>query len=147
MQPPSTLPLKGQELLKQFEKISGYPYNKQSVKTMNSYILYNDSIGAFIRAANANNNCASACSKAAYSEIMTECIRLNMECAAICHNAAQLMGVGSSKLKEICGICAYMCEQCANECSKHDNAYCQQCAEATRACLYECRKLTMAAAA
>jgi hypothetical protein len=118
----------------------------QFLETMNSYTLYNESIKTFLRAANANNYCATACSKS-YAETMAECIRLNMECAAICYNAAQLMGTSSNKLKEICSICAYMCEQCAAECSKYDNAYCNACAEASRACLYECRKLTMGVAA
>ena len=38
--------------------------------------------------------------------MMAKCIQLDMECAAICYAAAQLMSLGSEKAKDICRICA-----------------------------------------
>ena len=64
-----------------------------------------------------------------------------MECAAICYAAAQLMSLGSEKVKELCGICAEICDACWNECSMHDHAHCTECAIACKACAAECRNM------
>jgi UDP:flavonoid glycosyltransferase YjiC (YdhE family) len=47
--------------------------------------------------------------------MMARCIQLDIECAAICYAAAQVMSLGSEKAKEFCRICADICEQCGNE--------------------------------
>jgi hypothetical protein len=73
--------------------------------------------------------------------MMAKCIQLDMECAAICYAAAQLMSVGSEKAKDICRICADVCEACGEECGKHDHKHCQECAEACRHCAEECRRM------
>jgi len=69
---------------------------------------------------------------------MSWCIQLDMECAAVCYNAAQLMSLGSRKAEEFCRLCAEMCQECAAECGKHDNKHCQECAKACRECAEEC---------
>jgi hypothetical protein len=73
--------------------------------------------------------------------MMAHCIQLDMECAAICYAAAQLMSLGSSKAVELCRICAEMCEACAAECEKHENEHCQECAKVCRQCAEECRRM------
>ncbi len=73
--------------------------------------------------------------------MMAKCIQLDMECAAICYAAAQLMSVGSEKAKDICGICADICEACGNECGKHETEHCQECSKACKQCAEECRKM------
>ena len=72
---------------------------------------------------------------------MAKCIQLDMECAAICYAAAQLMSVGSEKAKEICSICADIFEACGNECGKHQSEHCQECSKACKQCAEECRKM------
>ena len=74
--------------------------------------------------------------------MMARCIQLDMECAAVCYAAAQLMSLGSSKAEEICRICAEICEQCAGECEMHSHMeHCRQCVEVCRRCAEECRSM------
>lgn len=70
--------------------------------------------------------------------MMAGCIQLDMECAAICYAAAQLMSLGSEKAKDLCRLCADICSECAAECGKHQTNHCQQCAEACRICADTC---------
>ena len=72
---------------------------------------------------------------------MAKCIQLDMECAAICYAAAQLMSLGSDKAKELCKICGDICETCGNECGKHQTEHCQECFQACKQCAEECRKM------
>ena len=71
--------------------------------------------------------------------MMANCIQLDMECAAICYAAAQLMSLGSDNAIEICSICANVCEACAAECRQHQNEHCQECADACAECAEACR--------
>ena len=73
--------------------------------------------------------------------MMARCIQLEMECAAICYAAAQLMSLGSEKAAEICRICADICEACGAECSKHQTEHCKECADMCKRCAEECRKM------
>ena len=74
--------------------------------------------------------------------MMAHCIQLDMECAAICEAAAQLMSLGSERAQDICSICAAICEACGAECRKHSHMeHCQECAEACLHCAAECRKM------
>jgi hypothetical protein len=73
--------------------------------------------------------------------MMTRCIQLDMECAALCYSAAQLMSIGSSKTEEICRICADVCDECGNECSRHQTEHCRECAEICFHCAEECRRV------
>jgi hypothetical protein len=66
-----------------------------------------------------------------------------MECASMCYCAAQLMSLGSKKSKELCRLCAQICEACSKECAKHQSEHCQECAEICMICADECSKLEM----
>lgn len=72
---------------------------------------------------------------------MAKCIRLDMECAAICYATAELMSLESERTTDICAICAEMCEACALECATHPQDHCQACAEACRRCAEACRMM------
>ena len=72
---------------------------------------------------------------------MAACIQLDMECAAICYAAAQLMSLGSKHVKELCRICADICDACGAECGKHHTEHCQECATACKECAAECRQM------
>ncbi|WP_418251480.1 four-helix bundle copper-binding protein [Ferroacidibacillus organovorans] len=52
------------------------------------------------------------------------------------------MSRDSQFAKQLCGLCATICEACAAECAKHDNPTCQSCAEACRNCATECHKMS-----
>lgn len=73
--------------------------------------------------------------------MMARCVQLDMECAALCYTAAQLMSLSSDKAEELCRLCAEKCNECADECSHHDNEHCRECAEACRACAEECMQM------
>lgn len=60
---------------------------------------------------------------------MAHCIQLDMECAAICYTAGQLIGLNSEKSMDICRICADIYEACGEECGRHDTEHCQRCAK------------------
>ncbi len=74
---------------------------------------------------------------------MAKCIRLYLECIAICNATAQLMSIGSSKAKEICAICADICNAFAEEYSKHKTEHCQEGATPCKACATECFKMAV----
>ncbi|MGZ4098418.1 MAG: four-helix bundle copper-binding protein [Bacteroidia bacterium] len=86
------------------------------------------------------NHCASMDLKET-GQNMNRCAQLDMECAAVCYAAAQLMSLGSEHSKAICKICADLCNQCAEECEKYDDEHCKECAEACRKCAKECSKM------
>jgi len=93
---------------------------------MTNYQTYKSCIEACLKCASICNYCASSCTQEDDIKMMAKCIQLDMECAALCYTAAQLMSLGSSKSKEICNICADICEACGNECGKHTHSkHCQ----------------------
>jgi hypothetical protein len=74
--------------------------------------------------------------------MMARCIQLDMECAALCYAAAQLMSLGSEQAGTLCLICAELCDACGAECGRHaHSAHCRECAEACMHCADECRKM------
>ena len=73
--------------------------------------------------------------------MMTGCIRLDMDCAAICRLAAGYMARGSEFAHELCRLCAEICEACGRECGKHPQEHCQACAQACRRCATECNRM------
>jgi hypothetical protein len=73
--------------------------------------------------------------------MMARCIQLDMECAAICYSAAQLMALGSERALEVCRICADLCEACSEECRRHPMDHCQECGKVCTQCADECRKM------
>lgn len=80
--------------------------------------------------------------------MLSRCIQLDMECAAICYAAAQVMSINGGYSEDICRVCADICFDCAEECEKHAGhmVHCRQCAEACRKCAEECRRMVGAAA-
>jgi hypothetical protein len=106
-------------------------------KFMKGYHTYKNCIEACLRCASICNHCASSCTHEDDVKMMAACIQLDMECAAACYAAAQLMSLGSSQAKEMCFICAQMCDLCAEECGKHHT----ECAEACKKCADECRRM------
>ena len=65
---------------------------------------YEQCIEACLRCATECQQCASFCLREEEDNLMTRCIQLDMECAAICYAAAQLMSLGSEFSQEICKL-------------------------------------------
>lgn len=109
---------------------------------------FKDCIDACVACAVACSHCATSCLSEADVNRMIKCIRLDLECAAICRSAAELMSLGSEYSAHLCRVCADACKACAEECGKHAQMgmeHCKVCAEACRKCAEECEKMATAA--
>lgn len=105
------------------------------------YHKWKSCIDACLQCAAVCNHCASSCTKEDDVKMMARCIELDMQCSAICYASAQLMSMGSEQAKELCSICAMICEACGEECSKHQTEHCQECAQMCKTCAGECRRM------
>ncbi len=108
---------------------------------MTGYHTYKKSIEACLKCAAICNHCASACLQEDDVKMMGNCIQTDMECAALCYAAAQVMSIGGQNAAALCKLCADACEACAAECGNHETEHCKECAEACRACAEECRAM------
>ncbi|WP_236725571.1 MULTISPECIES: four-helix bundle copper-binding protein [Mycobacterium] len=52
---------------------------------------------------------------------MADCVRLCLDCAAICAACVTLVSRGSRWAAQLCQLCAEICDACAAEGDKHDN--------------------------
>ena len=107
-----------------------------------SYETDSSCIEACNACAVACNQCAAACLSEDDVKMMVRCITLDMDCAAICQLSAAAIARGSEHAKEICRLCANICEACAQECEKHKSLHCQSCAKACRVCAIACLEMT-----
>nr|WP_158826986.1 four-helix bundle copper-binding protein [Mucilaginibacter sp. JXJ CY 39] len=109
-----------------------------------SHQQFQTCIDACIACAAGCNHCATSCLQEEDVKMMTLCIQLDLECAAICRAAAEVMTLGSGYSTHLCRICADVCKACADECAKHDMEHCQACAEACRKCAEACEQMATA---
>jgi hypothetical protein len=87
------------------------------------------------------NFCALSCLGEKDVQMLAKCIALDMECAAFCRFSSELMSMESTSAKDICRLCAQICDACGNECAKHEMEHCRQCAEACMRCAKECQAM------
>ena len=69
---------------------------------------YQECIDACDACAQACDHCATACLQEPDVASLAECIRLDIDCAAICRLASGAMARGSSAVAELCAVCACM---------------------------------------
>ena len=81
--------------------------------------------------------CADACLAERDVEHLVACIRLNLDCAAVCNATGNIMSrsnkAGHRQLLEaLLANCIAFCRACASECARHADRHrhCQVCAEA-----------------
>jgi hypothetical protein len=106
-----------------------------------SYTKYQSCIDACIYCASMCYQCASACLEEKEADKLKLCIRLDLECAAICRSTTEIMMMDGSYSDAFCQVCADICTACAEECAKHAEMgmeHCRICAEACRQCAEEC---------
>src|SRR5690606_29415499 len=103
--------------------------------------LYQACIDACTACAVACDHCAASCLQEEGVQMMAKCIRLDMDCAQICRLAAAYMARDSQFARDICRLCAQVCDACARECASHDADHCQACARACWRCAQECRRM------
>lgn len=91
--------------------------------------------------------CADACIAEPHVEKLRRCIRLNLDCAAICEATGQVAAEQTETVVEIVRkqleSCALACDFCADECERHAamHQHCQLCAHACRRCKIACNDL------
>jgi len=107
---------------------------------------FNPTMQACINACNicvqACDECYSACLGEPDVQARIHCVQVLRDCADSCAMAVQYMSRNSEFSQQICGICATICDTCAAECAKFQDAHCQKCADICRSCADECRKMT-----
>jgi hypothetical protein len=85
------------------------------------------------------NHCAAACLEEKDVKMLAKCIKLDIDCAAICQLMASLVARGSEHGNHLLKECAEVCEACAAECEKHTHMeHCRRCAEACHHCAELC---------
>ncbi|MDD7794091.1 four-helix bundle copper-binding protein [Clostridium sp. 'White wine YQ'] len=88
------------------------------------------------------NECLNLCLHESDVKSRIDCIRTLQDCAEICTTSACFMSRGSGSIKEICNLCAVICEKCIVECEMHDDEHCKTCANICSQCADECRKVS-----
>ncbi len=94
--------------------------------------------------AQACTSCADACLGEDMVQQLTQCIRLNLDCADICVStgsvATRRTGLNDEVIRSMLGACATACRRCAEECERHSDLHehCRICAEACRRCERAC---------
>ncbi|MFC6987558.1 four-helix bundle copper-binding protein [Haloplanus sp. GCM10025708] len=77
-------------------------------------------------------------------EEMEECARLCRDVADIASLHARFMARNSNYSAQLAEACAGVCEECAEECERHDAQHCQVCAEVLKECAESCRNMMSA---
>lgn len=89
-------------------------------------------------------SCADACLGERNVGELTQCIRLNVDCADICVAtgaiATRRTGSNEETVRRTLEACAAACRFCAEECERHAamHEHCRICAEACRRCARSC---------
>ncbi|MFT3681362.1 MAG: four-helix bundle copper-binding protein [Ferruginibacter sp.] len=100
---------------------------------------YRDLIEQLSECAMVCNHCASACLQEKNVEMLSACIRLDLDCADICTLAARMLARGSQHGIHLLTECREICFACAEECERHSHMeHCEKCAEACRSCAELC---------
>jgi|SRR5687768_6225157 len=89
------------------------------------------------------NHCLTACLEEQNVSMLVNCIKLDIDCAAICSFTASLLARNSAHGRHLLRECIEVCNACAAECEKHahHHEHCKKCAEACRACAEACSSL------
>lgn len=91
-------------------------------------------------------SCADACLAEDNVKSLTQCIRLNLDCADVCiatgSTATRRTGSNVEIIRKMLDCCAAACRLCAEECEKHVtmHEHCRICAKACRECMSACEE-------
>lgn len=100
----------------------------------------NSLIATLYDCSTACNHCSTACLEEENLGMMKDCIRIDMDCAAICSLVASFLSRNSPHGKHLLKECAEICRLCAIECGKHQHMqHCADCAAACRKCEEACK--------
>lgn len=89
-------------------------------------------------------SCADACLGEPTVQRLVQCIRVNLDCADVCHATALIAsrrtGSNGEVIRRMLAVCEMTCRICGEECARHSvhHAHCRICAEACRRCEQAC---------
>ncbi|WP_149536721.1 four-helix bundle copper-binding protein [Siccirubricoccus phaeus] len=89
-------------------------------------------------------SCADACLGEQMVQQLTQCIRLNLDCADVCAAAGSIAtrrtGSNEELIRQMLTACETACRLCGEECERHasQHAHCRICAESCRRCERAC---------
>ncbi|MFC6859876.1 four-helix bundle copper-binding protein [Zunongwangia atlantica] len=95
-------------------------------------------VNALVDCVNHCNYCADACLDTDDIGMMKDCIRTDKVCAEVCSALAKVAVIERANITDLVKYCAAICQQCADECKKHDHKHCQDCATACETCVEAC---------
>lgn len=104
---------------------------------------YESTIQACLDCAMRCESCSSYCLGEHEIQVMTRCIELTKNCAAMCILTARLLASGSEFVVQACNLCSEICDVCAEECDRHYMDYCKDCSQSCRECADACRKIAL----
>jgi len=91
-------------------------------------------------------SCADACLAEPMVTDLRQCIRLNLDCAAVCAATATLAnrrtGSNEAVIRKMLDACLTACRACGDECQRHASMHehCRICADACRTCDRACQQ-------
>ena len=91
-------------------------------------------------------SCADACLAEDMVKSLTQCIRLNLDCADVCNTTGRLAtrrtGSDEEMIRRMLDTCAAACQLCGDECDMHasKHEHCRICAAACRECIQACEQ-------
>lgn len=97
--------------------------------------------------------CADACMGEPDIKELTQCIRINLDCADMCFAtgaaATRRTAPNNELLRSMMESCVIACRLCAEECERHaeHHEHCRLCAEACRRCEQACQRAVQSAGA
>jgi hypothetical protein len=88
-------------------------------------------------------SCADACLAESEVRDLTQCIRLDLDCADICNITGRIAtrrtGSDEEVIRRMLDVCAASCRLCGEECQRLARMeHCRICAEACKRCLQAC---------
>lgn len=95
--------------------------------------------------------CADACLSERDRENLLACIRIDLDCAAICTATGSVVALSKAAasrqvLEGQLAVCIAACRACEDECGRHAamHEHCRVCAEACGACATACNDMLIA---
>ncbi|MDG3581364.1 four-helix bundle copper-binding protein [Galbibacter pacificus] len=98
----------------------------------------NDIIQILYECVAACNHCADACLDEKMD--MSDCIRLDRVCATTCNALAEVLSTNFKDTSGLINFCFFVCQQCEEECSKHEMNHCRECARICKKCAESCQE-------
>jgi len=100
--------------------------------------VYSELVDSLEKCDAACNNCAISSLDEDDRKPMSDCIKLSLECADVCHLALRLLARDSTHAVSTVKLCMTICGECATECEKFEYDQCRLSARACRRSEKQC---------